>query len=137
MTRIGCNLILQGRQLLGLVFDHTLSVLKHVTQKWRTLWSRCYPSFNAPYPFIFGQRGVPKGAFQSVTPQVKACLVEQDRSPPEPSRVVICPEGDLKGGRGATHLRLLTEPNAEREHGQRFDHRHPTTVEDGVYPVAA
>ena len=137
MTRIGCNLSLQGHQLLGLVFDHTLSVLTRVAQKWHTLWSRCYSSFNVQYPFIFSPRSVPKGSFQSVTPQVEACLVEQDRSPPEPRRVVICPDGDLNCGRGTTHSRFVTELNAERERGQRFDHRHPTTVEDGVYPVAA
>lgn len=137
MTQIGCNLSVQGRQLLGLVFDNTLSALTRMAQTWPTLWSGCLSTFDAQYHFTCGRRGVPEGSFQSVTPQVKACLVEQDRSPPEPRRILIRPDRDLNCGRGATHSRFVTEPNADRERGQRFDHRHPTTEEDGIYPVAA
>jgi hypothetical protein len=61
MTRSGCNLSLQGRQRLGLVLDSTLSVLTHVAQKWHTLWSRGFPSFNVQHPLIIDQRGVPGG----------------------------------------------------------------------------
>jgi hypothetical protein len=137
MTRIGSSLSIQGRQLLGLIFDNTLSVLTCMAQKWHTLWSRYLPPFDTQYDFIFDRRCVPEGSFQSVTPQVKACLVEQDRSPPEPRRVLIRPDGDLHCGRGTTDSRFVTKPNKECERGQQFDHRHLTTAEDGVYPIAA
>jgi HTH-like domain len=137
MTRIGSHLSIQGRQLLGLVFDNTLSVLPRMAQKWHTLWSRYLSPFDAQYHFIFGRRRVPEGSFQSVTPQVKACLFEQDLSPPEPRRVLIRPDGDLHCGRGATDSRFVTKPNKECERGQQCDHRHLTRAEDGVYPIAA
>lgn len=70
-------------------------------------------------------------------PQIKACLFEQDRSPPGPRRVVVYPDGDLHCGRGATHARFVTKPNAERERSQPFDQRQLATAEDDVYPVAA
>jgi hypothetical protein len=52
MTRIGCNLSAQGRQLLGLVFYKTLSVLTRVAQQWHTLWSRCLLPCDAQYHLI-------------------------------------------------------------------------------------
>jgi len=137
MTWIGCKLSLQGRQLLGLVFYKTLSVLMRVAQQWHTLWSRCLSSFDVRCHLSFVRRHMPDESFQSVTAQAKTCLVKQDRSPPESRRVVICPDGDLNCGRSATHSRFATELNAERERGQRCDHRHPTTVEDGVHLVVA
>jgi len=137
MTRIGFNFSLQGRQLLDLVFYKTLSVLTRVAQQWHTLWSRCLPSLVAQYHFIFGRRRVPEGSFQSVTPQVKACLVEQDRGPAGARRILIRLDGDLNCGRDATNSRFVMKSNTERESSQRFDHRYLTTAEDGVYPIAA
>jgi hypothetical protein len=61
MIRIGCNLGVQGRQLLGLVFYKTLSVLTRLAQQRRTLWSRCLPPFDVQYHLSFGRRRVPKG----------------------------------------------------------------------------
>jgi hypothetical protein len=137
LTPLGRELSTWGSQLLDWVFDPTLDVLSHMAQQWHTLWSRYLPTFDVQYPFIFGRRGVPEGSFQSVTWQVKACLVEQDHSPPEPRRALIRPEGKLNCGRSATDSRFIMKPNTEYERGQRFDQRHLTTVEDGVYPVAA
>ena len=82
-----------------LVCYKTLSVLTRVAQQWHTLWSRCLPPFNAQYHLSFGRQRVPEGSFQSVTPQVKACLVEQEHSPPGARRVLIRLDGDLHCGR--------------------------------------
>jgi hypothetical protein len=137
MTRIGWNLGVQGCQLLGLVLYKTLSVLLRVAQQWHMLWSRCLPPFDAQYHCIFGRRRVPERPFQSVTLQVKAGLVEQDRSPPGVRRVLIRLDGDLNCGRGVTDARFVTASNPDRERGQRCDHRHLRVAEDSVYPVAA
>lgn len=137
MTRIGCNLSAQGRQRLGLVFYNTLSVLTRVAQQWHTLWSRYLLPCDAQYHLIVSRRRVSEGSFQSVTPQVKACLVEQDRSPPGARQALIRPDGDLHCRRGATDSRFVTVSNTEHERRQRCDHRHLKTAEDGVYPVAA
>jgi Homeodomain-like domain len=137
MTRIGCNLSVQGRQRLGLVFYNTLYGLTRVAQQWHTLWSRGLPPVDARYHLIFGRRRVPERSLQAVMPRARACLVEQDRSPPGARRVLIRPAGDLNCRRGALGSRVVTVSNAERERRQRCDHRHLTTAEDGVYPVAA
>ena len=126
-----------GSPLLGRVFDRTLGVLIYVTQKWYTLGSKCCSSLNAQHPCLFGQRDMSKEAFQSVMPLVKMYLVEQDRSPPEPRRVIICPDSGFNDARGTAHPRFVTKPDADRECGQRFDYRHPAMVENGTYPVAA
>ena len=137
MTRIGCSLSAQGHKCLGLVFYNTLTVLTRVAQQWQTLWSRGLPPVDARYHLIFGRRRVSEGSFQAVTPRAKACLVEQDCSPPGARRVLIRPDSDLHCGRGATDARCVTKPNKEGERGQQCDHRHLTTAEDGAYPIAA
>lgn len=126
-----------GSLFLGWVFDHTLGVLTHGAQKRHTFGSRCCSSLNARPSLILGQRGVSNEAVQSVTPQVKVCLVEQDRSPPEPRRIVIGLDGGFCYGRGAAHPRFVTKADADGERGQRFDDRHSAMVENGAYPVAA
>jgi hypothetical protein len=137
MTWIGCNLSVQGRQCLSLIFDNTLWVLTHVAQQWHTLWSRGLSPVDARYHLIFGRRHVPERSLQAVTPRAKACLVEQDRSPSGVRQVLIRPDGDLNWRRGALGSRFVTVSKAERERRQRGDHRYLTTAEVGVYPVAA
>ena len=137
MTRIGCSLSAQGRQCFGLVFYKTLHVLTRVAQRWYTLWSRYLPPVDARYHLIYGRRRVSEGSFQAVTPRGKACLVEQDRSPPGARQLLIRPDGDFNCRRGAADSRFVTVSNTEHEHRQRCDHRPLTTAEDSVYPVAA
>jgi hypothetical protein len=136
-TRIGCNLSAQGRQLLGFFLHGILSTSTREAQQWHWFGSRCLPPVDPRYHLIFGRRRGPDGLFQSATPQVQACLVEQKRSPPEARVVLIRPGGDRNGGRDAPDALFVTGSHAERARGQRWDQRHLTTVEDGVKPVAA
>ena len=99
MPQIGGNLSARWNHLLGFVVHGTLSVSIRGAQQWHQLWSRCLHPGEAQYGLPFGRRHVPEGSFQAATPRVKACRIEQERSPPEARRLLLRPDGDLNGGK--------------------------------------